>query len=126
APVVEKRVGGDEEDVGPLARKGCEGRASVGLTSTATRAAAGSSSRRSPNRFAANSAEKKLIPVMFPPGRLSVATRPSFTGSEAVAKTIGIVVVAALAASVAGVPPVAITATLRRTNSATSSGNRSY
>jgi hypothetical protein len=26
APVVEKRVGGDEEDVGPLARKGCEGR----------------------------------------------------------------------------------------------------
>ena len=42
---------------------------------------------------------KKLTPVRLPPGRLRLATRPSWTGSPPVAKTIGIVVVAALAAS---------------------------
>ena len=68
--------------------------------------------------MAANSAEKKVIPVTFPPGRESVATRPSFTGSEAVKKMMGIVVVAALAASAAGVLIVAITATPRKISSA--------
>jgi outer membrane receptor protein involved in Fe transport len=73
--------------------------------------------------LAANSAEKKVIPVTFPPGRESVATRPSFTGSEAVKKMMGIVVVAALAASAAGVLIVAITATPRKISSANISGN---
>ena len=42
-------------------------------------------------------------------------------------KTIGIVVVAALAASAEGMPPVVtITATWRRTRSAASAGSRSY
>jgi len=42
-------------------------------------------------------------------------------------KTMGIVMVAALAAKAEGVPPVAaMTATCRRTNSAASAGSRSY
>ena len=39
------------------------------------------------------------IPVMLPPGRLRLATKPPRTGSGTGAKTIGIVVVAAFAAS---------------------------
>src|SRR5262245_50479345 len=41
----------------------------VGSTSTAIREAAGTSSRSSSSRFAANSAAKKLTPVRLPPGR---------------------------------------------------------
>jgi hypothetical protein len=40
----------------------------------------------------------KLTPVTLPPGRLRLVTRFSLIGSPPVAKTIGIVVVAALAA----------------------------
>src|SRR5262249_23538123 len=57
-----------------------------GLTSTATRLAAGTSSRRSSNRFAVNSPVKKLTPVRLPPGRARLATRPSLTGSSATTK----------------------------------------
>ena len=78
---------------------------SAGLTSTATRVAAGTSSRRSSSRFATNSALKKLIPVRLPPGRPRLATRPSLTGSSETMKTMGIVVVADLAANAAAVPP---------------------
>ena len=49
----------------------------AGLTSTATRAAAGTSERRSSSRFAPNSVVKKLIPVRLPPGRARLTTRPS-------------------------------------------------
>ena len=133
-PGLEEGIAADEEGVGPLAHKSCEGRidlaagagvedldlqphgagsrfhvsqrglgigSMVGLTSTATRAAAGTSSRRSSSRFAANSPMKKLIPVRLPPGRARLATRPSLTGSSATTKTMGIVVVAALAANAA-------------------------
>ena len=69
--------------------------------------------RRAPARAAVPAASppaaltRTLTPVTLPPGRLRLATRPSLTGSSPVAKTIGIVVVAALAASAAGVlPPV--------------------
>jgi hypothetical protein len=41
---------------------------------------------------------------MLPPGRARLATRPARTGSPTPTITIGIVVVAALAASVGGVP----------------------
>src|SRR5262249_11340743 len=68
-------------------------------TSTATRVAAGTSSRRSSSRFAANSPLIKLIPVRLPPGRARLATRPGPTGSSLETKTMGIVVVAALAAN---------------------------
>ena len=40
----------------------------------------------------------EVAPVTLPPGRLRLATRPSVTGSLPLAKTIGTVVVAALAA----------------------------
>jgi len=53
-----------------------------------------------------------LMPVTLPPGRLKLDTRPSATGSAPLPKTIGIDVVAALAASVAYVESgVAMTAT---------------
>ena len=48
--------------------------ASAGLTSTATRAAAGTSSCRSSSRFAVNSPLRKLMPVALPPGRGRLAT----------------------------------------------------
>ena len=96
----------------------------VGLTSTAIRTALGTRLCRSPSRLAATSARKKLMPVALPPGRARLATRPILTGSAPTPKTIGIVVVAALAASAAGLlPGVAITATWRRMRSAMSDGS---
>src|SRR5262245_13928535 len=98
----------------------------VGLMSTATRAAPGTSSRRSSSRFAVNSPTRKLTPVKLPPGRARLATRPSLTGSSPTMKAMGIVAVAALAVDVTAMPPlVAITATCRRTRSAASAGSRS-
>ena len=61
----------------------------AGLTSTAIRAAAGISSRRSSSRLAANSAPKKLTPVRLPLGRARLATRPSLTGSSPATKSDG-------------------------------------
>ncbi len=98
---------------------------SFGLKSAAKRAAPGSSSCSSPSRLVPVSTLMALIPVTLPPGRLRLATRPSWTGSPPVRKTIGIVVVAALAASTdADVPGVTMTATRRRTRSAANSGSR--
>jgi hypothetical protein len=60
------------------------------------------------------------------PGRLRLATRPISTGSLPILKMIGIVWVAALAASTDVVPPgTTIAATRRRTKSATSAGTLS-
>jgi hypothetical protein len=79
---------------------------------------------KNPSRSAANSTVKKLIPVKLPPGRARLTTRPSLTGSSPTSKTIGIVVVAALAANAELLPSTAaITATRRRTNSAASAGS---
>jgi hypothetical protein len=61
----------------------------------------------------------------LPPGRAKLSTMPRSTGSEPVTKTIGIVAVAAFAASTEP-PDAAITATCRFTRSAASRGNRSY
>src|SRR5262245_43432422 len=100
---------------------------SAGLTVTATRATPGISSRRSSSRLATSSVETKLMPVRLPPGRARLATRPSLTGSSATAKTMGIVVVAALAAKAETGPSAeVITVTCRRTNSPASAGSRSY
>src|SRR5262249_36881982 len=76
-----------------------------GLISTATRTALGASSCSRPNRLAATSQMKMLMPVALPPGRARLDTRPTFTGSSPTPNTIGIVVVAALAALAASVPP---------------------
>ena len=99
----------------------------AGLTSTAIRAAFGTSSCRSPSRLATSSWTKKLMPVALPPGRLKLATRPSLTGSSPMPKTIGIVVGRSFCGKRSGVlPGVAITATRRWTKSAMSAGRRSY
>ena len=71
-------------------------------------------------------AEMKLTPVTLPPGRLRLATRPSLTGSPPVAKTIGIVVVAALAASAEGVSAARSRPPAGEPRSAASAGSRSY
>jgi hypothetical protein len=66
------------------------------------------------------------MPVTLPPGRLRLGTRPACTGSAPVANTTGIVVDADLAAMAdAMLPGTAMTATRRRTKSATNSGSRS-
>ena len=57
---------------------------------------------RAPAAWPPTSLVKKLMPVRLPPGRARLATRPSLTGSSPTPKTIGIVVVAALAASARG------------------------
>ena len=65
-------------------------------------------------------------PVTLPPGRASEVTSPLPTGLATRPMTMGIVVVACLAARAAGVLEAKITSTLRRTSSAASSGSRSY
>jgi len=50
---------------------------------------------------------------ILPPGRLNLATRPTATGLVAVLKTIGMVVVAALAARAEAMSGAAIRATFR-------------
>src|SRR5215472_144413 len=92
-------------------------RSGFGSTSAAIAVACGSSSRSSPNRFASNATVQKLTPVALPPGRLKLATSPSFTGSEPVKKTIGMIEVAFFAAIAGGVFPT-ITATRRCISSA--------
>src|SRR5262249_53443693 len=49
-----------------------------------------------------NAPERKLTPVVLPPGRLRLGTSPSITGSLPVTNTIGPVVVTALATSADG------------------------
>src|SRR5262249_46842993 len=74
-----------------------------------------------------DSDRQRLTPVTLPPGLFMLVTRPSWTGSPPVWKTIGIVVVAALAARPgADVTHAAMTLTWWRTRSAASAGNRSY
>src|SRR5262249_44600870 len=98
----------------------------AGLTSTATRTALGAKSCKSPRRLATSSPKKILTPVALPPGRARLATSPSLTGSSATRKTIGVVVVAALAASAAPGTSGAITATRLPTRSVMSDGKRLY
>jgi hypothetical protein len=90
------------------------------------RTALGTSSHRSPSRLLSSSVFMEVIPVMLPPGRLKLATRPSSTGSPPFRNTIGIVFVAAWATRDGATPPTAaMTATLRPTRSAANSGSRS-
>ena len=58
----------------------------------------------SSSRLAANTSAMVVNPVTFPPGRARLSTSPSATGSGTVKKTIGIVLVAFLAATVAAEP----------------------
>ena len=84
------------------------------------------SPRSSSNRFGSSVMLKFVTPVTSPLGRLRLVTRPIFNGSAPPVKTIGIVVVTALAASAGAGPPVeAITATFRLISSVASAGSRS-
>jgi len=67
----------------------------------------GSWQQVSVGRFPSVAVRSTTIPVALPPGRLRLAASPSLTGSPPLVKTIGIVEVAAFAASPEAVPPVA-------------------
>src|SRR4029450_6922919 len=90
-----------------------------------TRASWGTASLSISNLFVISSVAKLDMPVTLPPGRARLATRPAPTGSEDVVTTMGIVVVALLAANPSTVPPTTIRSTFRRTKSPVSSGRRS-
>src|SRR4029077_7153559 len=99
----------------------------AGFTSRPIVVARGSNSRNNSSLFAAIVLLSQVTPVRFPSGRLKLETKPSLTGSPPVRNTIGIVVVAPLAATGEAVTPVAtITATFRRARSAASPGSLSY
>ena len=91
---------------------------------TATREVCGTASLSSSSRLPPSSLERFVMPVTLPPGRARLSTRPASTGSTpAPIITMGIVLVAFLAARIHGPPPATtIISTLRRTNSAASSG----
>src|SRR6516165_6203881 len=97
----------------------------AGLTRKPTIFALGTSSRSNSSRFAPSEVTRKVTPVTLPPGRLRLETRPISTGSAPVAKTIGMVLVAALAATAAGGASATITATGSATSSAANPGSRS-
>jgi hypothetical protein len=67
-----------------------------------------------------------VTPVTFPPGRLRLATKPIFTGSDELLKIIGIDVVTDFAANAAaGLPAAKMSDTCRLAKSAASAGSRS-
>ena len=80
-------------------------------------------SRNSSSRLPISSGCWIEIPVTLPPGRAKLETRPALTGSNATAKTIGMVVIACFSTA-AAFPYVTITSTCRRRNSAVKSLTR--
>ena len=72
-----------------------------------------------------NSTPKPESPVTLSSGCARLASRPSPTGSAEFAITMGMVLVAPFAANAGGPELATIRSTLRRTNSAASSGRRS-
>ena len=71
----------------------------LGFTRAPIGPGAGTSSFISSKRFASSSWLRIDTPVTLPPGRLKLATRPARAGSLTAEKTIGMVEVAAFAAS---------------------------
>jgi hypothetical protein len=87
-----------------------------------TRLTLGNASLSNSNRFPASSGLFcSDIPVMFPPGRARLATRPVPTGSPAKAITMGMVDVARLAAVTDGVYAAMMTSGFKATSSAANS-----
>ena len=97
-----------------------------GFTNIATSVALGANSRTNSSLFWPSGPDTRVMPVAFPPGRLKLATRPAATGSSPTTNTIGMDVVATLAAFAAGGPEATMTSTARRTNSVACAGRRSY
>jgi hypothetical protein len=75
------------------------------IDNIATDPIAGTNSCSNARRFGAISALTPVTPVRLPEGRLKLATRPSATGSVPILKTIGMLCVAALAASEGATDP---------------------
>src|SRR5258706_225977 len=96
----------------------------VDICRTARRASLGRTSLSNSSRLPDRSAPSVDNPVIFPPGRARLVTNPLPTGSGSCKKTMGIVVVASLAARVSVAPVVTITSTLSRTSSAARAGAR--
>jgi len=80
------------------------------LNITATRVVCGTISLSSWSHLPPISGSKLLKPVIFPPGCARLGTRPWPTGSEIMAKTIGIVEVARCRGPTTGDPTQTITA----------------
>ncbi len=97
----------------------------VEVPKTATRESLGTISFRSSSRFPLSSGARVDNPVIFPPGRARLATKPVPTGSLSCTMTMGIVEVASLAERVVVRPAETMMSTLRRTSSAASAGRRS-
>jgi hypothetical protein len=76
-----------------------------GLNTTAARLRPGTISESSSSHLPPSVASALAKPVMFPPGWLSVTTRPLATGSPRFANTIGIVRVSRWTATAPGVVP---------------------
>ena len=91
-----------------------------GFVSTAMRASPGSRVFSISTCFELRSTAMADSPVVLPPGRDRLATRPLPTGSTAAAMTIGIVRVARWAACTAAVPQATTTSTFSPTRSAAS------
>src|SRR5262249_58857788 len=79
--------------------------AMFGCTRNPTKRALGTRWRSSSTRFGPSAVLSTYVPLLLPPGRLMLLTMPSWTGSLAVAKMMGIVVVAACATRATFVPP---------------------
>src|SRR5262249_31801188 len=93
------------------------------LMITAMRWRSGLSSRSSCKRVPTTALEPKERPVALPPGLPRLPTVPMAKGSPTATKTIGMVLVARTAATVAGVPPVTRRSTPDATTARTIEGN---
>jgi hypothetical protein len=80
------------------------------------------SSLSTSSRLDSNSGVTAEKPVIFPPARATLATMPVLTASPTDPMTIGVVAVADLAASAAGVPEVTIRSTGSEANSTAIAG----
>ena len=90
----------------------------AGLNNTATRATGGLICVSIPSHLLAIGASKALKPVMLPPGRARLATKPWPIGSATLTNTIGIVRVWRRSPSRDGVVSARSTSEPRATNSA--------
>jgi hypothetical protein len=88
-----------------------------GLKMAVTRTMLGATCLSNCNHFPAMGGSKLLNPVMLPPGRAKLATKPSPTGSETATNTIGILKVACRSAAKTGVLLATSKSRFRLTNS---------
>jgi hypothetical protein len=96
------------------------------LTITPNDLPLGNSSRSNSSRLRISDTANSNAPVMLPPGRARLSTKPNATGSLPNVNTTGIVPAWLRAARTALVPPVATsTDTPRCASSAASAGSRS-